>query len=774
MKLTNNNKLLKTLTIPLLTVGVYLAFAQPVQALDGNDFDAGNIISNAVMTNKASMSEAEIQSWLENTMNSKCLKNYSSPEPLGDNEYGSNVKASRVIWKSAQLFNINPQVLLVTLQKEQGLVTRSDCPNWRYNTAMGFGCPDGAPCDEQWFGFSQQVYQAARHFRGFFDNASGWWIPFSTGNNHVGYHPNSSCGGSTVNIKNRATVALYSYTPYQPNQAALTYLNGAVPDGASGSECASYGNRNFWRDFTKWFGSTQGSPFFRIGNTAPVYILGDNNNYYHVPSMDVLEVYGYGKTIDKVMKMDEGYIDDLSPAGTLPRIARFEDKHIYLIDDGGRHRFTSADIFQDDFGYSFGDEAKLAQNLQYYFPSSPSVKTVIRERSGSAIYFIENGQKRHIIDGEAFNSGSPAYSSRSRMDLSKNYPSTLSNGPTVVAADKLIRRSNGTFAYWDGAKLQNINKDVIAAMNVSPDYRISSSRVSGLPMASPSSINNLAKSTTGELFIMDNGKKLLIDSSDLGDLGLSEDDFKAVTSNRFLNLVRTKKLSTAIRINGGSAIFKLENGKRHHFNDWEAVTENGFSSGNITNVNSRTAKLFPSSGAAVLSTGTLFRIGNDARVYLVNNLGESLDIPSRAIFEQYGLSMNRVISLTPSRAANYQSNGVLGHFVKNSSGQAWMVHAGKHKSSLTDDVAGPSKYNLDKSNLPVLKDDLINAYIVRTDLKPNIIRAKGDTKVYLVEEGKKRWVVSRSTFEGMGHSFSQVTEASIHFVNSLPTGANID
>lgn len=66
----------------------------------------------------------------------------------------------------------------------------------------------------------------------------------------IAYHPNASCGSSTVTLANRATAALYNYTPYQPNEAALAHMYG------TGDDCSSYGNRNFWRIFTDWFGST--------------------------------------------------------------------------------------------------------------------------------------------------------------------------------------------------------------------------------------------------------------------------------------------------------------------------------------------------------------------------------------------------------------------------------------------------------------------------------------------------------------------------------------
>ncbi len=55
---------------------------------------------------------------------------------------------------------------------------------------------------------------------------------------------------SNVNIVNLATAALYDYTPYQPNAAALAAGYG------TGDSCSSYGNRNFYLYFNDWFGTT--------------------------------------------------------------------------------------------------------------------------------------------------------------------------------------------------------------------------------------------------------------------------------------------------------------------------------------------------------------------------------------------------------------------------------------------------------------------------------------------------------------------------------------
>jgi uncharacterized protein with LGFP repeats len=241
---------------------------QPASAtLSG--FNAGNIMSDSVMSNKNAMSEAQIQNFL-NSKNS-CNHPYDATvkyyEQLGykyhvKNGYvvcmaqerfnangmpaDSGETAARIIWQTAQDYSINPQVLIVLLQKEQSLVSDTWPNSRQYQTATGFGCPDTAPCDAQYYGFKNQLRQAASLFR---TVLNGGWTNYPVGNNYVQYNPSASCGGSVINIQNRATSALYRYTPYQPNAAALAA-------GWGTATCGAYGNRNFYNFFTDWFGST--------------------------------------------------------------------------------------------------------------------------------------------------------------------------------------------------------------------------------------------------------------------------------------------------------------------------------------------------------------------------------------------------------------------------------------------------------------------------------------------------------------------------------------
>jgi len=282
----------------LLFVGLFTAAslapitpAAPAAAANGADFNPGNIISDELFYNSTLMSEGGIQAFLEGRVPNctaaagapACLKNYvASSSARGADQYcgayagGTNQRASTIIAQVAQACNINPQVLLVTLQKERGLVTKTAPNTGDYQISMGYACPDTAACDTRYYGFANQVFSAARQFNVYKKLPTSF--NYRAGRtNTIQWHPNASCGSSQVYIENDATAALYNYTPYRPNQAALNNMNG------TGDGCSSYGNRNFFAYFSDWFGSpTRGnlqSPSFEGGS---VYGWGASNGPVNV------------------------------------------------------------------------------------------------------------------------------------------------------------------------------------------------------------------------------------------------------------------------------------------------------------------------------------------------------------------------------------------------------------------------------------------------------------------------------------------------------------
>jgi len=141
------------------------------------------------------MSAAEIQAFLDKKVPrcgslNKCLTVYTQDtftrdassihgdgvHPLCSKYDGADDEsAAQIIYKVQQACNISAKVILVTLQKEQGLITNSNPTADKLKIAMGYACPDTAPCAAKYFGFYNQIYSAASQFKRYTHPASNFW-----------------------------------------------------------------------------------------------------------------------------------------------------------------------------------------------------------------------------------------------------------------------------------------------------------------------------------------------------------------------------------------------------------------------------------------------------------------------------------------------------------------------------------------------------------------------------------------------------------------------
>lgn len=290
--------------VALGSLAAVVATPAPAQAADLSGFDPGNIISDEVLFDGNDLTAAQVQDFLDSkgasckAGSAPCLKDYTetTTSRSGDDRCGPytgrrNETAAQIITNVARSCGISARALIVMLQKEQGLVTASGSglTNRRYEIAMGYGCPDTAPCASEYYGFYNQVYRAARQLESYrlyptrYSHRAGI-------TNSVRYHPNASCGSSKVFIENTATAALYNYTPYQPNSAALRAGYGR------GDSCSSYGNRNFYAYFADWFGT----PSYTVrGAIAKYYYSRDNAEILGKPTANERTVgNGYMQTFE--------------------------------------------------------------------------------------------------------------------------------------------------------------------------------------------------------------------------------------------------------------------------------------------------------------------------------------------------------------------------------------------------------------------------------------------------------------------------------------------
>ena len=471
----------KNLLIISGLLGLFLSvtFAQNSYAVTASEWRAGNIIDDVIFTNKSSMSVDQIQSFLNNKVGTgtngvpgqcdtygtrmsewsgysitraqyginmgkpgpfTCLKDYyevpkTEPSPgIPANNYGGKPipagakSAAQLIWDAAQRYDISPKVLLVKLGTESaGPLTSDDWPFLsQYTYAMGSHCPDSGPngtanCDSNYAGFSIQMDSAASLLRWYMDNMTQSWWPYKKPYQNNAIHWNvveRGCGTSNVYIENKATAALYTYTPYQPNQAALNNMYG------TGDSCSAYGNRNFWRTFNDWFGSTRNiinnGILIRSIDSKDVFKI-ENNKKRHIPNELIFNSYSY-RWSDVVLV--NPYEISSIPIGTpMPYFgihnrdgqlvrATFDSDGIYIIENGTKRAFPSAEVFLS-YSYNSADsvvigtaEFNLIPNGLTMIASNPHNRDgqLIKVLGTTGVYLVDNGTKRAFPDGLTFSS----------------------------------------------------------------------------------------------------------------------------------------------------------------------------------------------------------------------------------------------------------------------------------------------------------------------------------------------------------------------------------
>ena len=391
--------------VALLTGGLVaadVATAPPSAAAAASDFRPGNIISDALFFDGAAMSEGDVQAFLNIkrptcTAGYTCLKDYvtaTTDQPAEANlcnAYSGRTQetAAQVIARVGAACGISQKVLLVLLQKEQGLVTATAPTDARYRSATGFACPDTAPCDAQYYGFFNQVYRAARQFKRYAANPQNYTYRVGRTVN-VLFHPDSArCGSSPVYIENQATAGLYTYTPYQPNGSALANMY------TTGDSCSSYGNRNFFREYSDWFGSTQfGANLVKAANDPTVYLLTVDGKH-QVQNPVILESLS---DLGGIAVVSQSVLD-MRPTGVaLGRFIRDRNGAISLFDRGWLFSVPDCAMLVD-WGTSCANYGSLVlsdSQMSRFRPGgvlSQSYTTV----EGSWFY-VHDGKRREVFD----------------------------------------------------------------------------------------------------------------------------------------------------------------------------------------------------------------------------------------------------------------------------------------------------------------------------------------------------------------------------------------
>ncbi len=619
-------KLFKLTTSLILTLSIGLVFVQPAQALSGADWHAGRIMDDAIFFNKSSMSTEQIQQFLNakmpacDTWGTKpyggttraaysaskgypapftCLKDYQeNPTTHENNLEGRAVpagakSAASIIWDASQAYNINPQVLIVLLQKEQGLVLDEWPWPIQYRSATGYGCPDTAPCDSQYYGFYNQVTKAAWQFRRYATFPNNY-NHIAGQNNNVRYNPSTSCGSSTVFIENQATAGLYNYTPYQPNASALANLNG------TGDSCGAYGNRNFWRDFNNWFGTSYGDGFVLAISDDPNdlrqwVVYGTIKQY--VPNSQIKLAWGLDN--EDLITMPASTLSGISTGPDLGRLARNNNGPIYFMDGGKKYK-VAWDTLLDSWNLRGATISSVSNGLFSVPVDGGDLSFSIKAPGSSTIYMPDgaNGSSQTVLRPFASSTVQQAWEGTTRV--------------TEVSAD-----------LWD-----EINDAI------------------GSTLTSTKIVNNSTEwEVTGTY-------KMTLNSNTSS---LYPGTAQAVSNATVTRLVQFANATYLIRPTGSSTTYLVNNGQKYVLSSSSIF--NAWAKGTVVNeVNPSFASLIPD--ASALSSYLINQSGN----YYVVTEGKKLAVPA-SLVTAYSNALTPV-TMTAALVANLANGPTATGFIK--------------------------------------------------------------------------------------------------------------
>lgn len=381
------------------------------------------------------MSLPDIQSFLERKKST--LANYTAQDPSG-----AVRRASEIIHDAAEKNGINARVLLVLLQKEQSLIENPRPTQYNYDWATGYSRCDSCSASDPVLavnkGFNQQVQKAAA--RKMYYISHPWEFNFRPGETRA-------VDGQPITPENKATAALYNYTPHIRGNFSfwklwVRYFERVYPDGTLVKTkddpriwLIEKGNKRLFAslgallsryalsrvitveqgDLDKYVeGSRILFPQYSLlqAKSGAIFLLVDDKKY-GIPSRTIFKKIGFNP--EEVIKATDQELTSIADGGLIggpegdPRGELIQDPKtggIFYVEQEVKHPILERAILRTNFQHYAIKRAKKGQ-LEKLAVGSPilfSDGTLLAKQDDPAVYIISNGERRPFASGNAFQS----------------------------------------------------------------------------------------------------------------------------------------------------------------------------------------------------------------------------------------------------------------------------------------------------------------------------------------------------------------------------------
>lgn len=413
----------------------------------------------------------------------------------GELLYGTS--AGDLLAKKSHDHRINPQVLIVTLEKEASAVTRSSPQSnpvemW----VLGYGWNDTmAACGydfetakkraEDFGGVGQQIAYSAYGLRRLYDlSASDWNETLKTNDDQF------------VKPENQATRALYRYTPYVHN-----------------------GNHNFWRLFTLWFRDVAVSynPALVRYVDGTIYIA-DEGQLWHIRTADAFNAWGF--SWNNVISHSGSPYANYPVVGGVNRLIRTSWGRVFYIENGKKRPIMSPRIF-NAYGFNWNDVTQINDEIIKKIPTGIPMWELTRMSGTATVYFQSRGENHPIPNPLIFKDGW-GFDWAEVADV----PSYVVNQfPTTQPISRLAKSNQNVIFFLDhGVKYQIPDPDMFNrhGFKWSDVVAVESSFLDNFP--TQGTLRGLVKAPDGRIFYIENGSKRYVSSTVMKRRGFNAND----------------------------------------------------------------------------------------------------------------------------------------------------------------------------------------------------------------------------------------------------------
>jgi len=278
--------------------------------------------------------------------------------------------------------------MLVLLQKEASLIENTSPAQARLDWATGYGCPDNWTCNPYYKGFGKQVNSASLQFLAYMQEQERY--KYQAGKTYTFTNPYGTISNEPMMVtpENKATAALYNYTPhvfngnynvyklferYFPDSNFIaTYPDGTVVkvEGDPGVWLLEKGKKRLFLNYSSFISRFKPNQIVTISTSAlSAYPIGENIKFANYS------------------------------------LVQTPDKKIYMLVGSEKRQFDSLASFKA-IGFNQAEiETASSLELASYSDGKTITATstyvtgaLLQDTKTGGVYYVENNTKAPLID----------------------------------------------------------------------------------------------------------------------------------------------------------------------------------------------------------------------------------------------------------------------------------------------------------------------------------------------------------------------------------------